>query len=266
MVGSLLRGVRLYSYLAGVSLKNRMAYRHDFIFGWIAGISSDLAGLLFIGVVFSNLPDVRGWTGWQVATIFALNSLCYGLASTLFNGIWSISGRAYSGELNHFLVRPSNPLVTLVASRTAIHDSGKIVTSVAVFAVASHQAGVDWGVPLALLTAALVLGGTIIWTSVMLVASSVGFWTITAGTGLVFSVTQMGDLARYPVTIYPFFIQALISWIVPFAFASFIPATIILGHGFPPWGWALPLMVVACPLIAYQVWLAGLRRYEGPGS
>ena len=87
-----------------------MAYRQDFIFGWIAGVSSDLAGLLFIGVVFSNLPDVRGWMGWQVATIFALNSLCYGLASTLFNGIWSISGRAYSGELNHFLVRPSNPL------------------------------------------------------------------------------------------------------------------------------------------------------------
>lgn len=265
-MASLVRGVRLYSYLAGVSLKSKMAYRHDFIFGFIAGISSDLAGLLFIGIVFSNLPEVRGWTGWQVATIFALNSLCFGLANTLFNGIWWINGRAYSGELNHFLVRPSNPLLTLVASKTAIHDSGKIFTSVAIFAIASHQAEVDWGVPLALLTAALVLGGTIIWTSVMLATSSLGFWTITQGTSLVFSVLQVGDLARYPVTIYPFWIQALISWIVPFSFASFVPATIILDHGFPPWGWALPLMVVACPVIAYQVWLAGLRRYEGPGT
>ena len=106
-----------------------------------------------------------------------------------------------------------------------------------------------------------------IWTSVMLAASSVGFWTITVGTGLVFSVIYRWETwrdTRSPFT--RFFIQALISWIVPFAFASFVPATIILGHGFPPWGWALPLMVVACPLIAYQVWLAGLRRYEGPGS
>ena len=265
-MASLLRGVRLYSYLAGVSLKSKMAYRHDFIFGFIAGISSDLAGLLFIGIVFSNLPEVRGWTGWQVATIFALNSLCFGLANTLFNGIWWINGRAYSGELNHFLVRPSNPLLTLVASKTAIHDSGKIFTSVAIFAIASHQAEVEWGVSLALLTVALVLGGTIIWTSVMLATSSLGFWTITQGTSLVFSVLQVGDLARYPITIYPFWIQALISWIVPFSFASFVPATIILDHGFPPWGWALPLMVVACPAIAYQVWLAGLRRYEGPGT
>ncbi len=42
---------------------------------------------------------------------------------------------------------------------------------------------------------------------------------------------SFSEFAKYPITIYGKFIQAIITWLLPFAFTSFFPAAYLLGEG-----------------------------------
>ena len=59
----------------------------------------------------------------------------------------------------------------------------------------------------------------------------------------------------------------LMTWIVPFGFTSFYPATVVLGRGdFAAVArWLLPV-AVGWVLLSFGVWRVGLRRYESTGS
>jgi ABC-2 type transport system permease protein len=78
---------------------------------------------------------------------------------------------------------------------------------------------------------------------------------------------QVGDLARYPLTVYSVGIQAALTVFVPFAFVSFFPASAVLGRDGYGWvGWATPLVALYCVAVAGLVFRRGLRQYESSGS
>ena len=82
-----------------------------------------------------------------------------------------------------------------------------------------------------------------------------------------FAMHQVGDLARYPITVYAIGIRATLTLLVPFAFVSFFPASALLGRGDYAWvGWLTPLVAAYCVAVAGWVFRRGLRRYESAGN
>jgi ABC-2 type transport system permease protein len=85
--------------------------------------------------------------------------------------------------------------------------------------------------------------------------------------GIVPPVFNMLTFGRYPLTIYNVFIQFLLSWIIPFAFASFYPTTYFLRReAFAPYFHVVPLMAVLLVLLARVIWDRGVRNYASTGS
>jgi ABC-2 type transport system permease protein len=85
--------------------------------------------------------------------------------------------------------------------------------------------------------------------------------------GIVPPVFNMLTFGRYPLTIYNLFIQFLLSWIIPFAFASFYPTTHFLGRAeFTPLFRLVPLVALTFGLLARVVWDRGVRNYASTGS
>jgi ABC-2 type transport system permease protein len=72
--------------------------------------------------------------------------------------------------------------------------------------------------------------------------------------------------AQYPLTIYPKFINLVLTWLIPYAFASFVPATYLLGRDTSVVAWLGPLVAAGLLFIGYQFWRLGLRHYAGTGS
>jgi ABC-2 type transport system permease protein len=78
---------------------------------------------------------------------------------------------------------------------------------------------------------------------------------------------QVGDLARYPITIYAVGVRVAIGVVIPFAFASFFPVAVLLGRGEESWvGLLTPVVAVYCTLMAAWAFHRGLRRYESAGN
>ena len=78
---------------------------------------------------------------------------------------------------------------------------------------------------------------------------------------------QLSTFVKYPITIYPVWIRGVLTFIIPFAFTGYFPAAYILGKGSFLLGVVLTFVVSFISiLIAYRIWLIGIKRYESSGS
>ena len=93
------------------------------------------------------------------------------------------------------------------------------------------------------------------------------FWIKVSGPVL-YTAYQLADFAKYPTGIYVKGVRFLITWIIPFAFVAYLPASYFLVPGVS----AISTIGVECILavvffaIAYAVFTAGTRAYESAGN
>jgi ABC-2 type transport system permease protein len=71
---------------------------------------------------------------------------------------------------------------------------------------------------------------------------------------------------QYPLTIYPKAIGVWLTWVIPYGFASFYPASYLLGKDIGALAWLGPVVAAALLALAYAVWRFGLRYYSSTGS
>jgi viologen exporter family transport system permease protein len=79
------------------------------------------------------------------------------------------------------------------------------------------------------------------------------------------------EMLSYPLTVYSQLMQRFFLFVVPLAFASYVPTCYVLGRPLP-FGMASEI-AFASPLIAYAfafvsgcIWRCGVRRYQSTGS
>jgi ABC-2 type transport system permease protein len=77
----------------------------------------------------------------------------------------------------------------------------------------------------------------------------------------------MSNFTKYPMTIYSKLINTILTFVIPFAFTAFIPASWFLGRNTFLYG---VLATVLCAIIffagGYALWKTGLRQYESAGN
>ncbi len=72
---------------------------------------------------------------------------------------------------------------------------------------------------------------------------------------------------RYPVTIFNAVLQFILSWVIPFAFIAFYPATRFLGRAeFIAYCYATPVVALFCFFVANLAWGYGVRHYASAGN
>jgi ABC-2 type transport system permease protein len=117
------------------------------------------------------------------------------------------------------------------------------------------------------LTLIVFASAILIKLSITMASVSASFWMAGSSFMLPSALHQVGDLAKYPITVYSTAIQAGLTLVIPFAFIGFFPATAVLGHGASAWiGWLTPAVAAYSVLVAWQLFRLGLRRYESSGN
>jgi ABC-2 type transport system permease protein len=243
-----------------------MEYDIDFFMGVFASLSGHLAALFFLTILYQHVPDIAGWTKWEVLFLYGLAILSRAIASTLFQGVWSISGIIARGELDKHLVRPVWPLFHILGSAFGVQGIGHLVSGSAILIIAGYNIGLIWNLfNIGWILLALI-SGCVVLISALLLAESISFWTGGQQTNLPYLAYQIGELGRYPLEIYPLPIRSLVTWIIPFAFGTYYPTAAILHKSGAQVAVLSPVMAILIFIIAIAVWKAGLRSYTGTGS
>jgi len=259
------RFFKIYMTFTSQYIKRLVHYRLDFAIGVLSFVFVQFSGILLITLVFQQIPDLNGYTFEQMVFFYGFFQLPRGLDHLITDNIWLIPNKIRKGDLDRHLLRPIDPLFQIIAERFQHEALGELIVGGLLIAITFPSLGITPTLPMIGLIVVLILIGSLIYTSLKLLTASISFWTMNSMQVMV-TVYNISDFAKYPITIFPTLIQTMITYVVPFAFVSFFPASVLLNQAN---GLSILFQsTVACMITgscALWVWNKGLRGYESSG-
>ncbi len=247
--------------------KTRMASKVDFFFGLGAFLATQAGGILLLVFVFQSIPDLNGWSLPQVLFIYGFAQFPRGIDHVFTDYLWGFSEHVIiDGEYDRYLLRPVSPLFQVLAEVFQADGLGEVLVGVIMLAIAIPQLSLPFSLLNIFLFIILVLAGALIYSSIKLFFAGLAFW-LKDSFPLLQIAYNFADFAKYPDGIFFRPISYFLSFVVPFSFTAFIPASWFLGRG--GWQWTIGGTLVAAAVtatIAGITWKAGQRRYDSAGN
>lgn len=255
-----------WSYL-GQYVKGRLIYRGDLLAGLLSELLYQGVSIIFLVVVFQQVPQLAGWRQEEVFFIYGYFLWPFALFTGLSGSIFDFSERyIVRGEMDRLLLRPANPLFQLILEGVELESMLGILTGSAIMLWASRSLALNWQWYDPLLLLLLTIGSTLVYLGVYLSIASVAFW-YDGRTGLMPLLWNINHYGRYPVAIYSKVLRILLTWVLPFAFVGYLPAAFFLRReSYLLWAALTPAMGLLLFGAAVLIWRAGIRRYHSTGS
>jgi ABC-2 type transport system permease protein len=262
----MLRTVRLYLRLLGAHLRSLLEYEHDFWVMMAGTVLMQVVNVAFLSAIFAKVPYINGWSFWAVVAMFALVAIAEGVGSLFFEGMWNLAWQINQGDLDYMMVRPFPVVLQVSSMMIGINGLSNIVTGGLMLGAALTHLDVAWSAGRIAAAVIVLLSAITIKVAINLATNSVSFWMQSPSPLFAMAVHQVGDLARFPLSVYPLALKAALGFALPFAFVSFFPITFLLGGGTAWVGLLTPLVAAYCLAVAWLVFSRGLRRYESAGN
>jgi ABC-2 type transport system permease protein len=258
--------IRLMYHYLRIGAMNELQYRVNF---WLQLLQSAVAlavGLVGLALVFRHTSDLAGWSRPELLAVMGVHILIGGVIGALIQpNMLRLMEDVKEGTLDFALIKPVDAQALVSVREIRLWRLVDVAVGTVVLVVALAQLG-ERVEPLALLAFAVALAcGAAMIYSFWLMLTSVAFWVV--------RVDEMINLfeglyaaGRWPVGIYPGWLQGLLTFLVPVAFAVTVPAEALTGRlGAGSFALALAL---ACGLLllARLVWRGGLRRDAGASA
>ena len=267
MIATARRHLRLFGLYFLQYAKARVEYRLDFFSSVFASFLGTAAAFGFLLIVFSRAPAVKGWSFPEMVFLYGFSLVPLGLFNVLSWNLYLFSDRyLIEGRFDRVLVRPVSSIFQVLFEAFRLESLQETVTGLVAVVWASRRLGLSFGPGEILLFAAWTLCGAAIYLAIFIGLTATSFW-IEDRIGIVPPVFNLMQFGRYPLTIYDGWIRFTLSFVIPFAFASFYPVMRFLRRGgYSREFWAVPLIAALCVGISLSVWKAGVRRYHSTGS
>jgi len=262
------RSCRLLARFALVSFHDMSVFRTDFVMSLLHNLVYQGIFLIFWKSVLAfTASRLGGWTFPELAVLTSFTLVSAAVAQW-FVGLQQLSSKILDGDLDKYLCKPVSPLLALLGesvnalvSFQQLVSAGLLLTAVCLYyRVPLTLGGVAAGLAILALGCATIL---LIRGCVALSA----FWLgdVSRISGL-FEIS--GDFERYPINLFPGWLQGTLTWIVPVGLISTWPVLAFLGKGGPPWAWLAvgAALVLFWSLLFGEIWRRALRRYESFGG
>lgn len=261
----------VYLSFLKIHLKSMIEYRGAFISHCIAKIMGWGADFLMLFVMISQVNDLDGWGPYEMLLLFGLQLFSYSMAGFFFYNIKeNIPRYIQLGEFDQVLTKPTNPLFFLMCREFNTGYFSNLVVAGAAIIIAFVQLQVKISIISFVWLVLAILGGTLIFSGIMMIQIIPSFWTIrTDAIGKVDWVFQ--TISRYPLTIFSKVLQVALTFILPYAFINFYPAQIFISNGnlleMPSFVKYMTLPVgIVFFCIMYLIWKKALKHYGSSGS
>ncbi len=258
---------RIFGAYFAQFLKMRLAYRMDFVVDTLAVSFSMVIQVAVLSVLFSKIRQLDGWSFEQVLFIYGFSLLPLGLFNLISVNFYGFSEKyIIGGKFDRVLLRPVNTLVQVIFESFNVSGLNEIILGSAVMIYAGRKLELTFGVTDALALLALVPSAALVYTGVFLAITAVSFWHEDK-MGLAPPVYNIIRFSRYPMTIYSLPVRVFLTFVLPFAWVAFYPATWFIGGGQLT---GVALLTVPVGLVVFSgavvIWHRGVANYASTGS
>jgi ABC-2 type transport system permease protein len=247
--------------------KVRLAYRFDFLVAVFTMTLATVFGVLVVFLMFAPVRQLLGWNFWEVLFLYGFSLLPLSLFNTLsINLYYFADNYIVQGKFDRVLLRPVNSLFQILFEQFRLEALGDFALGIFLLLTCAHRLGLSIGMLGWLWLAFASVCGAAIYLAVFIALTSVSFF-MEDRVGVMPPVYNMLAFGRYPMDIYNGFIRFLLTWLLPFAFATFYPTANLLRAGdYRLYAWLLPVITAAFLTLAILLWNRGIRNYSSTGA
>jgi ABC-2 type transport system permease protein len=258
--------LKLLSAFLKVNIQMSLAYRADAVVNILLNLMWLGWELLSLSIIFNNTQTIGGWGFGELIALLGVFRLVHTMMMAL---VWpnteKFNQSIRDGSMDYTLLQPVNSMFLVTFSRITIWRAWDLVLSAVLIVIGINLSG-GTTTPLDILTFLLLTAsGAIIIYSLWIVLIALTFW-FTKFDNNVTILQALMDAGRYPVTVYPWWLQILITFIIPIAVATTVPLQGLRGDLAISRVLMFLAIGVASFFVASQVWKAGLKQYSGASS
>jgi ABC-2 type transport system permease protein len=241
-------------------------YRVNFLLGIAERLAQVVVAVLSVLIMFRFTQRVAGWSAMQVLLLVGIYRIAEGLLNLqIAPNMMALSGYIRKGDMDFLLLRPLSTQFLVSFRLMTLPETINVLIGLALALYASHLAHIQ--ITLGGLAAAVAFGlcGLILLYALWLFTVTWSFWLVKVDT-LDTLFYGMFEAGRYPVSFFKGAIRALLTFVVPVAFATTFPAEAVQGKV------ELPLLFAGIGLSAVALlgtslfWRYAVQHYSSASS
>lgn len=258
--------LRVIGTLIKINIQMSVAYRADTIINILLNLMWLGWELLSLSIIFSNTPKLAGWGPGELISLLGvfriINTMMAGL---LWPNTEKFNASVRDGSLDYTLLLPVNNQFLVSFARITIWRAWDLVLAFALIIIGIVMSGDTATFASVLQFLALTVSGAVVIYSLWIVLIALTFW-FTKFDNNVTILQALLDSGRYPATIYPSWLQVIVTFIIPIAIATTVPVQALRGdlNGLQVLGFLG--VGIASFAVSSVVWKFGVRRYSGASS
>jgi ABC-2 type transport system permease protein len=250
----------------------RLGILHELAYGanLIVQVGSSALGLaaslLFLGAVFARTETLAGWRAPELLAVLASFYLLTGLLGMVVQpSLQAFIDDVLQGTFDFTLTRPRDAQVLVSTERVDVWKLVDVGLGLGLLITAVMRLDGRVGPAQAAGFVVLLVAGALTMYSCCLLLATLAFWFLRMDHALIVFLS-FWETGRWPVDVYPGWLRGILTFLVPVAFATTVPAQALTGHVQP--ATLLAAVGTAGGLLAVSrlVWLRGLRRYSGASA
>ena len=215
---------------------------------------------------YSHRTNIGGWTFNQCLVVIGLYFLAYGFVDVVMRpNIDDIVEHIRTGTMDFVLVKPVNSQVHATLRRFRFQKLSSVAVGFGIIIYALIQLRQTPSLGQILLFILVCIGGMVLLYSAMTLLSTLSFWLVDI-TNIDEFIVGFLEAGRFPADAFPEPVRGLITFVVPIAFITTVPAEVLLGKltpGLVFYGWTIALLLLAASI---GLWQVALRHYSSASS
>jgi ABC-2 type transport system permease protein len=258
--------LRLVVAFFWVGVVSEAAYRVNFFFQLFQSLVSLAVAIIGLQVVFTYTGTLGGWEQEQILALVGVYLFVGGVIGLVIQpAMQQFIESVRDGTLDFTLTKPEDAQLLVSIRQVNIWSFMDIAFGLGVLAFALTQLGEKVGVAQTGEFLLMLAAGGVIIYSFFLILATLSFWFVRVENFLTI-FQSMYEAGRWPVSLYPGWLRYGLTFVVPVAFATTVPAEALIGRLTPVTLLVAILIAVFLFVVSRVFWRIGLRHYSGTSA
>ena len=262
-----LRYATVYAAMWKNSVVREMSFKANFLLWIFVELLWFALQLTFFTVIYAHTDRIGDWSHWQVVLLIGTSHLIQQIFQAFFlTNITELSELIRTGKLDFMLLLPVNTRFIISLRKVDLGGFVNAGTALAVVIFALQKLDVHLGAGEVAGYALLIAAGILIHYSLMLLLSTMSFWTVRAQ-GIVWGYYSLFNIARYPDAAFRGFFKVFFTFAVPMLLVANVPARLLAEKIQSPLQMVLVLALGAICFVFSEIgWRFALKHYTSASS
>lgn len=257
---------RLIGLHLRIAVLNELQYRTNLGLQLIQSLISLATSLIGIAFIFSKTTHLAGWSASQLLAVVGVYFLVGGITQLfVLPGLSRFMEDVRVGALDFALIKPVDSQLLVLSRQVESWKIIDILIGIGLLVVSLARVGSSLDPVRAIQFVLVVAAGGVVVASFLMILATGAFWFVRVQNILVI-YQAMFEAGRWPITIYPPWLQLALTFLVPVGFAVTVPAETLVGR--LDWRMFAGAMALAItmPILGRLLWTRGLRLYAGASA